>query len=152
MEDVAGDAAIVIDDGAPAASPENAHEFCPGAGKLEPMQRLADGHKVGAMFGQGCGLGRAVDTCQFGILRAQLLARGPHFAVGLDRQDRIAIRKKQLSQQSRTRANVGNDRGGSETAMLLKQMKHRDRILRTKFAICIDAIGKSFFRVCAVAA
>ena len=54
-------APFVIDDGAPAFRLEDTDKLRAGGFKIEPVQRLADGHKVSAMIRQGRGFSRSVE-------------------------------------------------------------------------------------------
>ena len=152
VEPVASGATFVVDDGAPTAGLEDADKLRAGAFKVEPVECLADSYKVGAMIRQGCGFGRTVDACQFGILRAQIFARGTHGAVRLNRKNGIAVLQKKLGQHSCACANVGDNGGGSETAVLPQQVDHLDWIARAKLAVRVDAAAETLLRIRVVSA
>src|SRR5579862_5906906 len=143
VEGISGHAAVVVDDGAPAAVLQDACKFGAGVFQVEPMHRLADGDQIDGMIGETGRFGGSVDTFEMRILRGQRSACLAHLLIRLDGDDVEGVCEKDFREQAGTSGDVGNDRCGVESTVSREEIRDSRRIARAMEAVALNAIGES---------
>ncbi len=125
VEGISSHAAVVVDDGAPAAVLEDADKLGAGTLQVEPVHRLAHSDQVDGVVVEAGRLGGSIDTSQMRVLRGQSGARLAHLLIRFDGDDVEAVCEKDFGQQTRACSDVGDDRAITQSA--LSREKIRDR-------------------------
>src|SRR5437016_2727833 len=131
----------------PALRPQNPPKLRPRFFRLEPVESLAGGHKIGARFGKRGGFRGALHADEAAIRLQMQLARFAHLAIRLHAEDGVAVLQKELAQKARAGADVGDDVAGAKVTFLAQHVQQFGGVARPIAHVIGRAIGEALFGV-----
>ena len=114
--------AVVPDENSPAARLQNARELGARLVGSKPVEGLSGHDEVNTRVGQSRGFGAAVHHAEVGVGGEIVFAGAAHLAIGLDADHAIAVVEKDLGQQPRAAADIGDEVLGPQTAGFLQSV------------------------------